>query len=139
MAATQEAATDEILSLFKGVWDSTSLIAVYENVKGAVPTAQAAWARPVVRHGPPGPQSLTGANATQLFSRKGVFTVSLFIPNGHGLTLGYTLGKSILDAYDGKKTSSGVWFRNGMNAEVGPSGEWYMFNVSVEFEYDETK
>ena len=139
MAATQETATDEILALFKGVWDLTSLIAVYENVKGAVPTSQDAWTRPSIRHGAPGPQSLTGANATSLYSRKGVFTVSLFIPNGHGLTLGYTLGKSILDAYDGKKTASGVWFRNGRNVEVGPSGEWYMFNVIVEFEYDEIK
>ncbi len=139
MATTPETATDEILALFKGVWDLTSLIAVYENVKGAVPTAQDAWARPSIRHGKPGPQSLTGANSKSLYSRKGIFTVSLFIPNGHGLTLGYTLGTSILKAYDGKKTASGVWFRDGMTAEVGPSGEWYMFNVSVEFEYDEFK
>ncbi len=139
MAATQETASDEMLAFFKTAWDTTSLIAVYENVKGATPVAQAAWARPIIRHASGGGQSLTGANGTIKYGRVGLMTVSIFIPNGNGLSLGRSLGKTVADAFDGKATASAVWFRNVRVVEVGPDREWYQFNVVIEFTYDEIK
>ena len=139
MAATQEVASDEILAFFKTAWDTTGNLAVYENVKGAVPTAQAAWARPVIRHSPGGNQSLTGALNKTNYERTGLMVVSVFIPNGNGLSLGRSLGKTVADAFEGKATASAVWFRNVRIVEVGPSNEWYQFNVVIQFTYDEIK
>ena len=139
MSATQETASDEMLAFFKTVWDTTSLIAVYENVRGAVPTAQAAWARPSIRHASGGGQSLTGALNKIKYIRHGIMIVSIFIPNGNGLSLGRSLGKTVADAFEGKATASAVWFRNVRTVEVGPSDEWYQFNVVIEFVYDEIK
>ncbi len=139
MAAHQETASDEMLALFQTAWDTTGNLAVYENVKGAVPTAQDAWARPVIRHASGGGQSLTGALNQTNYERTGIMTVSVFIPNGNGLSLGRSLGKTVADAFEGKSTASAVWFRNVRIVEVGPDAEWYQFNVVVEFVYDETK
>ncbi len=139
MAATQETASDEMLAFFKTAWDTTSLTAVYENVRGTVPTGQAAWARPVIRHSPGGGQSLTGGLSTTKYTRTGLMVVSIFIPNGNGLSLGRSLGKTVADAFEGKATASAVWFRNVRIIEVGPSAEWYQFNVVIEFVYDEIK
>lgn len=139
MPASQETASDEMLAFFKTAWDTTSLLAVYENVKGVVPTAQDAWARPSIRHAAGGNQSLTGALSQTNYERVGIFTVSIFIPNGNGLALGRSLGKTVADAFEGKATASAVWFRNVRVVEVGPSDEWYMFNVVIEFIYDEIK
>ncbi len=139
MPATQETASDEMLAFFKTAWDTTSLIAVYENVKGAVPTDQVSWARPVIRHAPSGNQSLTGALNKTNYERIGLMTVSVFIPNGNGLSLARSLGKTVADAFEGKKTASGVWFRNVRIVEVGPSNEWFQFNVVIEFTYDEIR
>lgn len=139
MAATQETATDEMLGAFKTAWDTTGLIAVYENVKGRVPTGQDAWARPTVQHAKGGGQSLTGANNKIKYTRQGVMTVSIFIPNGNGLALGRSLGKTVADVFEGKATASAVWFRDVRVVEVGPSNEWYQFNVVIEFTYDEIK
>ena len=139
MAATQEVASDEILAFFKTAWDTTGNLAVYENVKGAVPTAQVAWARPIIRHSPGGPQSLTGALNKTNYVRTGLMVVSVFIPNGNGLSLGRSLGKTVADAFEGKATASAVWFRNVRIVEVGPSDEWYQFNVVIQFTYDEIK
>lgn len=136
---SQEVASDEMLALFKTAWDTTGNLAVYENVRGAVPTAQNAWARPVIRHDPSGNQSLTGALNKTNYVRTGRMVVSLFIPNGNGLSLGRSLGKTVADAFEGKSTDSGVWFRSVRTVEVGPDAEWYMFNVGIEFTYDETK
>lgn len=139
VTATQEVASDEMLAMFKTAWDTTSLIAVYENVRGATPTAQAAWARPIIRHDPKGSQSLTGALNKIKYERHGRMVVSIFIPNGNGLSLGRSLGKIVADAFEGKKSDSGVWFRNIRIVEVGPDDEWYMFNVGLDFVYDEIK
>jgi len=139
MAATQETASDEMLAFFKTAWDTTGLIAVYENVKGAVPTAQVGWARPIIRHAGGGRQSLTGALNQTKYGQLGLMVVSIFIPNGNGLSLGRSLGKTVADAFDGKATASAVWFRNVRVVEVGPSNEWYQFNVVIEFTYDEIK
>lgn len=139
MAASQETASDEMLAFFKTAWDTTGLIAVYENVKGAVPTTQVAWARPVIRHGTGGTQSLTGGLSTTTFERTGLMVVSIFIPNGNGLSLARSLGTTVANAFEGKATASAVWFRNVRIVEVGPSDEWYQFNVVIEFVYDEIK
>jgi hypothetical protein len=139
MTATFDQANNDILDFFKAAWDPTGHIALYENVKGAKPTAQNPYAKLFVRHGPSNQASLSGALGTSRFERQGIITVQIFIPNGQGLSEGYTLGKVVADAFEGKATPLQVWFRNVKLNEVGPSGEWYQFNATMEFNYDEVK
>ncbi len=139
MSATFDTANDEIMAFFTTAWAATGLIAVYQNVEGAKPTAQVAWARPSLQHGPGGQVALTGALGTNRFDRTGILTVQIFIPNGQGLSQGYILGKVVADAFEGKATASQVWFRNYRITEIGPSDEWFQLNATVEFSYDEIK
>lgn len=41
------------------------------------------------------------------------------------------------NAYRGKQTPDCIWFRNARFEEVGADAGWYLFNIYVEFEYDE--
>lgn len=140
MSATYNEAKDAIIAVFKTAWDTTNLVAIYENVKGATPTTEDAWARVVMRHGTPfSAGSLSGALGVQRFDRVGLFIVSIFIPNGEGLKQGYILGKTLADAFEGQDTPNAVWFRRASLNEIGPDGEWYQLNFIVEFEYEEIK
>ncbi len=139
MTATFDQANSDILTIFKTAWDATGHLALYENVKGARPTAQKPWARLTIRHGPPGPTSLSGGTGKHRFERNGLLTAQIFIPNGQGLSEGYVLCKIVADAFEGVATPLQVWFRNIRVNEVGPAGEWFQFNVLVDFTYDEIK
>lgn len=140
MTATFNQANNEILTFFKDAWDPTGHLALYENVKGEKPSAQEPWARLTVRHGPSRQASLSGALGTSRYERSGILTVQIFIPNGEGgLSLGYSLGKVIADAFEGKATPNQVWFRNVTINEIGPSDEWFQLNATAEFTYDEVK
>jgi len=139
MSATFDAANDEILAFFATAWTPTGLLALYENVAGAKPTAQVSWAKVSLRHGGGRQSSLSGGLGTSRFDRTGIVTVQIFIPNGQGLSEGYELGKVVIDAFEGKATASHIWFRNAKITEVGPSDEWFQLNVTIEFSYDEIK
>ncbi len=140
MTATFDQANNEILALFKTAWDTTGFIALYENLEGAKPITQVAHAKVTVRYGKGGQVSLANGAGNKRFERNGILTVQIFIPNGQGLSQGYTLGKTVTDAFEGKSTSPGnVWFRNVHLKPIGPDGEWYQLNAIVEFLYDEVK
>ncbi len=139
MAATFKEATDEILALFKAAWDPTQLPAVYENVGDDIPTTRTAWARPVLRFGLGGQASLSNGTGQTRFERNGILTVQIFIPNGDGLDLGWSLGKIVADAYEGVATASHVWFREGQLLPIGPDGKWFQFNFMTLFTFDEVK
>ncbi len=139
MPATFAQANDEILSFFKTAWDTTGHPALYENVAGSPPTTQIPWARASLRFGPGENASLADPTGKQRFTRSGILTIQIFIPNGEGLSLGYTLSKIVADAFEGKATASHVWFRRVGTTPVGSSAEWYQFNVSIAFTYDEVK
>lgn len=145
---TYDQANDEILEIFDTAWQPRHV--VYENVKGSKPLDETVeWARVTVRHLVGNQDSLIGGLVGDLnepnkpnvsrYRRGGVFTAQVFIPLGEGLDKGYTLAKEISDAYEGRNTSSNVWFRNVRIREIGSDGEWYQFNVLVDFTYDETK
>lgn len=85
-----------------------------------------------ITFGPPGQRR---------FLRPGVIAVQVFTPlaNSQGLSLAEKLAIIARDAYEGKATTGGIWFRNARINEVGPDGTWYQQNMVVEFEYDEIK
>ncbi len=142
-------ARDEILGLFKAAWDAgTPPINGGEVVEvrwpgvdaGDPPPADKAWARIMVRHGT-SRQSTFGPTGGRRFTRPGLITVQVFAPNsgGNGLSFAEKLGIIARDAFEGRGTASGIWFRNARIQEIGPDGAWYQMNVLVEFEYDEMR
>lgn len=148
---TPEDARDYILDRFRAVWIAgtpavnagTVPEVEYQNVDpGQSPLAKGntAWARVRVRH-EAGEQRSLGEPGARVFTRYGVVTVQVFVPNGkQGLVLVDRLGNVALSAFEGEETSAGnVWFRNTAYREAGVDNGWFQANVTAEFEYDTVK
>lgn len=142
---TYAEARDEIHALFKVAWDAgvetAGQAVLYTDSKTVVPKTVDGdsnpdlWARITVQHS-------SGSNAAignGLFDRFGVVTVQVFTALGTGLSIGDNVYKIVGDAYEGKTTPGGVWFRNVSVNEIGPEGEWYQTNITADFEYNERK
>lgn len=145
MTASFETAVDEILTVFKTVWDTTGHFVDYPGVKyggtnaKVPPDDSTAWARVTIQHTPGGPPSLSGANGQVLYNRQGLLTVQIFTAVGNGFGEGYQLAKTVADSFEGQDTPSAVWFRNLRMNEIGRTGDWLQVNVLVDFTYDERK
>jgi hypothetical protein len=103
--------------------------------------AQLLWARVSIKH-IDGRQSAFGATAgVRRYTRVGFVTVQVFAPlsEGLGLSKGQIMAIIAKDAFEGKATASGVWFRKVQIKEIGPDDSWYQINVVAEFTYDELK
>lgn len=135
---TFEEATDEILDMFKTVWDPTGHKAFYDDVRDQRETDQSPWATVMVRHAA-GRQNNLGGRGNRSFLRLGVIIVTIHTPSASGLSDGYQLAKVVADAYEGASSPNGVWFRNVRLNELGRDGTFYRMNVLVDFEYNETK
>lgn len=142
---TYAEARDEIHALFKVAWDAgvetAGQAVLYTDSKTVVPKTVDGdsnpdlWARITVQHS----SGSNGAIGNILFDRFGVVTVQVFTPLGTGLSIGDNVYKIVGDAYEGKTTPGGVWFRNVSVNEIGPEGEWYQTNITADFEYNERK
>ncbi len=146
---TFDSARDEILGLFNTYWTAqTPALNGGQAVRvewpgvdaGGPPSASEAWARIAVRHGT-SRQGTFGPPGQRRFLRLGLITVQLFTPlaAGGGLSFAENLGIIARNAFEGRSTDSGIWFRNARLQEVGPDGEWYQMNMTVEFQYDEVR
>lgn len=113
---------------------------VYEDVGDpeAMPQDKA-WLRAAVRHNS-GRQRSLGETGGRRFERVGIVLVQLFVPRGaERVTIEDKLAKIATDAFEGKHTLGGVWFRAVRASEVGPDGPWNQTNIVAEFTYDELK
>lgn len=146
---TFDSARDEILGLFHTYWtaqtpalnDSAPVRVEWPGVDSQTPPeASKPWARIVVRH-TTSKQATFGTVGHRRFLRPGLVTVQVFTPltNGGGLLLAEKLGIIARDAFEGRSTDSGIWFRNARLQEVGPDTEWFQMNLVVEFEYEEVR
>ncbi len=136
-------ARDDILTFFKEAWDagedSEDLLVIYDDVKKEVPKDGAAWARVTVRHNSSVQSTLSGQTGKRRFEKNGTITVQIFTPYGKGLSLSDNLAIIAVDAFEGKATDSGIWFRNVRANEIGNDGPWFQTNVIAEFIYDQIK
>jgi hypothetical protein len=127
-------ARDEILSLFKTAWDNSpitnGLPLVFDDSKKEI--ADDCFARITIQHNT-GFQASFGATR---FTRLGIVFVQIFTPLGNGLKLSDEISELVLSAFEGKSTTSGVWFRNCRLNEIGETDKWFQTNVVCEFEYD---
>jgi len=149
MSRTFAQARDEIHTLFKTAWDAGADTAgkkvLYVDVKTEVPKTNDSnlnpdlWAKIFITH-VEGSQATLGGIGGRLFSREGLVTVQVFTAIGTGLSIGDRVYKVVVDAFEGKVSSSGnVWFRNVRINEIGPEGSWFQTNILADFTYDELK
>jgi len=148
MPATFDTARDEILGAFTVKWNADTpavnggLIPeiFYEGIgeEGDKPH-DAAWARIQIRHNLGEQQALGPSTDRRRFTKLGIVTVQIFAPleKGLGLSLAEELAKVAKAAFEGKSTTSAVWFRNVSINEIGVDSAWYNMNVVAEFRYDE--
>lgn len=154
MSLTITQARDSMLGLFRSAWLAAQVsvdVPVFwgtdakvgtkgiNSEKVEAPIADAPWARVTLQHAAAFQASLADQSNKKIFSRNGVLTVQIFTPKGKGLTQSDSLVKVVQDAFEGKATVDGVWFRNVRANEIGLDGEWHQTNVLAEFTYDEVK
>ena len=139
MSLTLAQARDDMLKMISDAWLPTGKPILYEDRGGTPPKEGTAWARVTIRHNRGDQETLSNPFGSRLFRRDGLVFVQIFTPVGNGLEQADALAKIALDAYEGKSSQNGVWFRNVRYREVGPDGNWYQVNVIAEFEYSEAK
>jgi len=138
MTLTVAQARDDMTKMVKDVWPTGKTL-VYDDIAGAeIPSADL-WGRVTIRHVEGFQSTLSGALGKQRYTRIGVLTVQIFAASGKGLSDADATAKIVLDAFEGKASPGGVWFRNGKVQEVGPDGNFFQMNVTFTFEYDEVK
>ena len=139
MSATFEIARDDIHAMFHAAWTATGFPAFYDNKAGDKPSSSSPFVRFTVRHRESEQTSAGHPLGNRLFSRYGQVIVELYVPLGEGMNRADRLAKTIVDAFEGKQSENGVWFRNVRLSEVGPDEGWYKVVVTSEFEYTEVK
>ena len=147
---TMTAARDEVFGLFKTYWDANAKYPLvtgtipeirYEGtVKPDKPASDACWCRISMVH-MAGSQLTFGKLGGRRFERRGTIYVQIFVPvkGGEGLSASEALGIVARDAFEGKSTASGVWFRDVHVEDLGIDGSWEATNVLASFSYDEIK
>tara|TARA_R110000772_G_scaffold30806_10_gene76524 strand:+ start:10083 stop:10499 length:417 start_codon:yes stop_codon:yes gene_type:complete len=138
MSLTYQQANDEILTMFKAAWDPTGHEAFYDAVRKQREADNSAWAVVTLNHIFAQQDSLGGIGGRS-FKREGTLIITLNTPSTSGLSEAYTLGKVLVDAYEGISSPGGVWFRNVRINELGRDGAFNQTNVLVDFEYYEVK
>ncbi|HEY6019460.1 MAG TPA: hypothetical protein VIY48_06050, partial [Candidatus Paceibacterota bacterium] len=98
------------------------------------------YARATVLHATGKQATLAGPGGAR-WERRGVCIVQCFGPlkNGRGLTVAEGLATVAKNAYEGKASPEGIWFRNCRINEVGSADGLYQVNAIAEFYYDEVK
>lgn len=148
LSLTFDEAVDEIMAVVKAVWDPTYNPIHWEEIikiRGTtdyVTTpgeySDQTYLKPMIRHGA-SRQTTMGGVGFRTFTRTGFCICQMFIASGEGLSDGYVTGKLLVDAFEGKRTPGGVWFRDTRLEEIGRDGAFYQFNITTGFTYTEVK
>ncbi len=145
-----EEATDEILAVFNTVMklNSATLIGYMLDIRwpGIIepskPDGSKFWARASIQT-VASPQSSLSTCVEEPYQRRyttnGLLFIQFFCPLSlaTSMTQGRKLAIVSQNAYRGKKTAGGVWFKNVRINELPPEALFHRFNVVSEFEFDE--
>jgi hypothetical protein len=139
--ASVSAAADEIEALFTAAWASAGPVD-YPNTAFTRPAAGSVWARLIIEHNAGSQRTLGGSNGRPRFGKVGVVAVEIFTPLGRGVKAGYDYAETVLNAYEGKRTSSDVWFRNAHIIDGALAGGddkgWWVTTFMAEFDYEKS-
>lgn len=143
-------ARDELFAMLKAAWDLSAGLAIGGDTPLVLwqgqeneprPPADQPYARATVLHSDRNQASLAGADSLRRYDNTGVVIVQCFGPltGGKGMTTAEALALIAKNAYEGKSSPGGIWFRRCRTNEIGPSDGWYQINAVAEFTYDEVR
>lgn len=135
---TFEQAVDDMQAMVLATWTPTGHKLFWESVEDSREIDDTAWAVSTIRH-VAGRQKTLGGVGNRAFQRTGIIFLQIFTRVGNGLHESYQLAKVMSDAFEGKSSLNGVWFRNVRINEAGKDGAFSQSNVTVEFQYNEVK
>ena len=134
-------AADEMVDLFRVAVGAAWPIE-WPNLAFEKPDASATWARWSVIHATGGQSSLAGAHGRSRFSKGGSIQIEVFTPLGVGVKVAYDAAQIAINAYEGKRTPSDVWFRNVRIDDEGQGrggdAAWWCSVVIADYTYDNT-
>ena len=135
---TFEEANNDILGMITEAWNQTGFKIFYESVADEQLEVTEPFIRVWVRHTGGGQRSLGGKD-NRIFDRRGFVRIEVHARIANGLQESYQLAKVVTDAYEGKSSDNGVWFRRVRINEMGKDGMFNRVDVIIDFEYHETK
>lgn len=134
-------ATNEIMAVANGVFSVVpGLVVEWDGIdEMKPPSGDSHWVYAMIRHDPSYQASLSGPDqGKKRWRSTGMMTVQCFwLLKDTSVTGARALAEKLQQAYRGRATASGVWFRNPSIREVGPDSRWYQVNFTVNFEYDQ--
>jgi hypothetical protein len=148
---TQQLARDEMTKMFYDAWLAQAALAIeatdappvfWQGVEEKVPPAQdKPYARFAINHVLQNQSSLSNENGVRKWQAGGQILIQTFGPmsGGNGLQIAEALAIVAKNAYQGKSSPGGIWFRNCRANEVGPTDGWYQFNMIADFTYEELR
>ncbi len=132
-------ARDDILALFRVAWEAgATAVAGYvpvvrwEDLETVKPPTERAWARARVLFNIE-EQSSLGEVGGRKFETRGLFNVDIFSPLKDPSSEIDDLADVVKSAYRGKRTASGIWFRDVRVADQSPEPPWRRIRVLGEF------
>ena len=132
----------EMAGLFRDVWEVGAGYACQWPNAAALPiNSLAVWAHWSQQYTGGGQRSF-GPVGRRKFAKDGAVIIVCFTPLAKGSTLGRQIAQIALGAYEGKKTSGGVTFRNvrieseGQGQSDGTDRAWWATAVVAEFNYE---
>lgn len=103
------------------------------------PNQNAEWCAISIQHSDGFQGSLSGADGARRWRREGQLHVQVFAPGVTGRNRARAIACTLRDAFQGKGTASGVWFRRVNAKDIGKDKNWYNWTMSLRFTYDEVK
>lgn len=120
-------------------WTATPAGNVTLDNESFSPPAGQAWVRLVVRHLGRDQESLGGVGSRK-FESRGSAIVQCFAPLDSGCAGADALAQDAQGILEGKTLlPEGIRFTSAEPREIGPTEDWYQFNVEATFTYTQTK
>lgn len=145
---TYETALDDIFGLFNAKWQAgtTTIVGYVPEVRWsgieqpATPDRSKFWARVSQKTSNETQSTLRNGTAGQRYTNNGTAYIQIFCPVSEvgAITKGRKLAELARDAYRGKQSVNGVWFRNAHILEMPTEQDWFAFTVRADYIYDET-
>jgi hypothetical protein len=142
MTATTPVARDEMFAVVKAALAPFNGVVVQWPGVDTLepPSADTDWVRITLEHDSGSQASLAGADGARRWNRGGTIFAQCFGRLAVGSDVrANELACAVRDAFQGRATVSGVWFRNCGIREVGRDKFWYQTNAFITFDYDEVQ
>lgn len=141
MTTTTANARDEMMAIIAAILPALPGVVVkWQGVDTLDPPSQDTdWMRVDIGHEAGGQASLSGpVNGATRWGQDGLITVQCFgRMSAGGITKAMEMACAVRDAFRGRATAGGVWFKRQTIREVGQDKGWYQVNATIIFDYDE--